>query len=88
MDIEKQLSALSNWTKIRESSSIQRKIKFKDFKEAWNFMNLVAEKAEELDHHPEWLNVYNRVEIILSTHDQGGITNLDIELAKFIDSIS
>jgi 4a-hydroxytetrahydrobiopterin dehydratase len=79
VDIEKKLSALSNWTKIRESSSIQRKIKFKDFKEAWNFMNLVAEKAED---------VYNRVEIILSTHDQGGITNLDIELAKFIDSIS
>ena len=51
-------------------------------------MNLVAEKAEELDHHPEWLNVYNRVEIILSTHDQGGITTLDIKLAKFIDSIS
>jgi len=88
LDIKNEISSLDNWVKIRKSTSIQKKIKFKNFNEAWYFMNLVAKKAEEIDHHPEWKNIYNTVEIILSTHDQGGITSLDIKLAKFIDSIS
>jgi 4a-hydroxytetrahydrobiopterin dehydratase len=58
---------------------------FNDFRQAMAFMNAVAEVAERMNHHPEWSNVYNKVDILLTTHDAGGVTELDLELAKFID---
>ena len=67
---------------------IEKKYSFQDFNAAFGFMSRVAIKAEKMDHHPEWFNVYNRVEVTLSTHDAGGVTQLDIELAKFMDEIT
>ena len=58
---------------------------FKDFSSAFGWMSRVAMKAEQMDHHPEWFNVYNRVEVILTTHDAGGISQLDIDMARFMD---
>lgn len=66
---------------------LSKSIRFADFIQAWGFMNTVALYAEKKDHHPEWFNVYNRVDIELSTHDAGGITAKDIDLARFIDSL-
>jgi len=66
--------------------AIARTFKFADFNAAFGFMARVALKAEQLDHHPEWFNVYNRVEVILATHDADGVTTLDVELAKFMDA--
>ena len=68
--------------------AIHKKFQFTDFNQAWGFMTRVAVAAEKADHHPEWSNVYNRVEIVLSTHDAGGLSAKDIELAKFIDSVA
>ena len=65
--------------------AIRRALAFPDFSLAFAFMGRVAMQAEKLDHHPEWSNVYGRVEIVLTTHDAGGVTELDVELAKFID---
>ena len=68
--------------------AIQRSLKFADFTQAWGFMAKVALAAEKADHHPEWSNVYNKVEIVLSTHDAGGLSDKDVALAKFIDSVA
>jgi 4a-hydroxytetrahydrobiopterin dehydratase len=65
--------------------AIRREIKFADFNAAFGFMTRVAIKAETMDHHPEWSNVYSRVEVLLTTHDAGGVTELDTTLARFID---
>lgn len=65
--------------------AIARSIRFGDFNAAFGFMTRVALKAEVMDHHPEWSNVYDRVEILLTTHDAGGVTDKDIQLARFID---
>lgn len=70
-----------------DGNLIKRNFKFKTFVEAFSFMTAVALKAEKLDHHPDWSNVYNTVNVKLSTHDAGGITKLDFELAEAIDSI-
>jgi 4a-hydroxytetrahydrobiopterin dehydratase len=69
------------------SEALERSFKFTDFSEAWAFMNRVALLAEKLDHHPNWSNVYNKVEINLSTHDRGGVTTLDAQLAAAIDEL-
>jgi len=74
------------WQQVSCRDAIHRKFTFKDFKEAWKFMSLVAEKAEELDHHPEWFNVYNRVEVTLATHTCKGVSEYDLALAKFMDA--
>lgn len=66
--------------------AIVRSLRFADFNLAFAFMTRVALKAEILDHHPEWSNVYNRVEVLLTTHDAGGVTDLDVALAQFIDA--
>lgn len=65
--------------------AIRREIRFNDFNTAFGFMSRVALKAETMDHHPEWSNVYNRVEVLLTTHDADGVTELDVTLARFID---
>jgi 4a-hydroxytetrahydrobiopterin dehydratase len=68
-----------------EREAIRRALAFPDFSVAFAFMGRVAMQAEKLDHHPEWSNVYGRVEILLTTHDAGGVTELDVAMAKFID---
>ena len=75
------------WPTIKAGLFMRKKFKFKDFNEAWSFMSDVALAADQLDHHPEWSNTYNNVEIILTTHDEGKITDLDIKLANKIDTI-
>jgi 4a-hydroxytetrahydrobiopterin dehydratase len=76
---------LSGWSAVPGRDAIAKTFKFKDFRTAFAFMTRVALKAEAMDHHPEWSNVYNRVEITLSTHDSGGVTAWDVELARYID---
>ena len=82
------LAGLKKWSKVRGRDALSRSLKFADFGEAFGFMSRVALMAEKMDHHPEWSNVYNKVEVTLSTHDAGGITELDVRLAGFIDSIT
>jgi len=82
------LAALGHWSEVPGRDAIRRALKFADFNQAWAFMTRVALAAEKADHHPEWSNVYNNVSIVLSTHDAGGLSEKDIALAKFIDSVS
>ena len=82
------LKELRNWQMVKDRDAIQRSFKFKNFSEAWGFMNRVALLAESQDHHPEWFNVYNKVDITLSTHDAGGLSARDVKLAKAIDTIA
>ncbi len=79
------LAGLTGWAECRERDAIRKTFDFSDFGEAFAFMTRVALAAERLDHHPEWFNVYKRVEITLSTHDAGGVTTRDIELAGFME---
>lgn len=80
------LASLPEWRLVDGRDAIRRDLRFADFNAAFAFMTRVALMAEKLDHHPEWCNVYNRVEITLSTHDAGGLTARDIGLARFIDA--
>lgn len=80
------LETLPQWRANDTQTAISRSIRFKSFNAAWGFMNRVALLAEKLDHHPEWFNVYNRVDITLTTHDAGGLTELDIKMAQRIDN--
>ena len=83
------LAKLSGWSKGDGArDAIQKTFKFKDFNEAFGFMTRVAIKADQLDHHPEWFNVYNRVEVTLATHDADGVTDLDVTLAAFMDAVA
>ena len=82
------LAGLEGWSEAKDRDAIVKQFRFADFNEAWSFMNRVACKAGEMNHHPEWSNVYNRVEILLTTHDCGGLSSRDMELARFIDSVS
>ncbi|MFZ5619193.1 MAG: 4a-hydroxytetrahydrobiopterin dehydratase [Pseudomonadota bacterium] len=79
------LKTAVHWVLGPDGLSIRRSFRFADFNEAFGFMTRVALAAEKADHHPEWSNVYNRVEITLTTHDAGGLTKKDFELAKTID---
>jgi 4a-hydroxytetrahydrobiopterin dehydratase len=79
------LEELPQWREIPERDAIARKFEFKNFSEAFAFMTRSALLAERMDHHPEWLNVYNRVEVTLSTHDAGGVTENDVKMAKAMD---
>lgn len=81
------LASLRKWTEVPGRDAIQRSLTFADFNHAWGFMTRVALAAEKADHHPEWSNVYNKVTIVLSTHDAGGLSAKDVALAKFIDSL-
>ena len=75
-----------NWMREETRDAITRELVFPDFNRAFAFMTQVALAAEKADHHPEWSNVYNKVRITLSTHDAGGVTQKDLDLARFIDS--
>jgi 4a-hydroxytetrahydrobiopterin dehydratase len=82
------LEGLSGWSDVPGREAIARTFVFKDFNEAFGFMSRVALVAEKHDHHPEWRNVYKTVEVVLATHDAGGVTSLDIELAKAMNAIA
>jgi len=79
---------LPRWSPVPGRDAIQRSLRFKDFSAAWGFMTRVALVAEAMDHHPEWSNVWNRVDIALSTHDAAGLTLRDVDLAKRIDILA
>lgn len=81
-----QVAALDGWTLEDGADALHRDFRFADFKTAWAFMAEVAAEADRMDHHPEWSNVYNRVSIRLTTHDAGGLTARDLNLARLIDS--
>ncbi|HLW28749.1 MAG TPA: 4a-hydroxytetrahydrobiopterin dehydratase [Kiloniellales bacterium] len=82
------LAELPEWSEVEGRDAIRRSFQFRNFNEAWGFMSRIALTAEKMDHHPEWFNVYNRVEVTLSTHSAGGITDLDIKLAKAMDRVA
>lgn len=82
------LAGLPSWRLIDGRDAINRSFRFKNFIEAWGFMNQVALLAEAQDHHPEWSNVYNRVEITLTTHDCKGLSVRDVKLATAIDALA
>ena len=80
------LDALQDWSEVDGRDAIQKTFKFKDFNQAFGFMTRIALEAEKADHHPEWFNVYNRVDVTLATHDAGGVTEKDIALASKMDA--
>ena len=82
--INERLGALPGWDLV--DGKLHRELKFRNFVEAFGFMTSAAIEAEKMNHHPEWFNVYNRVDVLLSTHDCGGLSELDIKLAKRIDA--
>ena len=82
------LAKLPGWSEVKGRDAIARKFVFKDFNAAFGFMTRAALIAEKLDHHPEWFNVYNRVEVTLATHDAGGVTERDIKLAEAMDRLA
>jgi len=82
------LKELGGWDEIKDGAAIARSFRFKDFNAAFGFMARVALLAEKMDHHPEWFNVYNRVDVTLNTHDAGGVTDLDIRMARFMNEIA
>ena len=81
-------ATLPAWKLVEGRDAITRAFRFKDFSEAWGFMARVALLADAQDHHPEWFNVWNRVEITLSTHDASGLSARDVRLAQAIDKIT
>jgi 4a-hydroxytetrahydrobiopterin dehydratase len=82
------LTRLKGWSEVPGRDAITKKFVFKDFNEAFGFMSRVALVAEKMDHHPEWFNVYKTVEVTLSTHDAGGLTDRDVKLAEAMDKIA
>lgn len=84
-EIEQELAKLSDWKKNEDREAINRTYTFKNFNEAFGWMTRIALIAEKMDHHPEWFNVWNKVEVTLATHDAGGLTKLDMKLAARMD---
>ena len=82
------MSQLSGWSIVQGRSAIMKSFKFNGFGQAFGFMTEVALIAEKMDHHPEWFNVYSRVDVTLTTHSAGGITELDVKLAQAMDLIA
>jgi Pterin-4a-carbinolamine dehydratase len=82
------LTALTGWSEVEGRDAISKTFRFETFNQAFGFMCRVALMAEKMDHHPEWFNVYNRVEVTLATHDAGGVTERDLRLARFMNEAS
>ena len=88
IEVNKKLKRLSGWKMVRGRNAIVKSFKFDSFLSAFNWMTAIAVYAEQKNHHPEWFNVYNNVEVTLSTHDVSGITQLDIDMAKQMNLIT
>ena len=88
IEVNKKLKRLSGWKMVRGRNAIAKSFKFDNFLSAFNWMTAIAVYAEQKNHHPEWFNVYNNVEVTLSTHDVSGITQLDIDMAKQMNLIA
>lgn len=82
------LAGLAGWTEVDGRDAISRRFVFADFNAAFGFMTRAALIAEKMDHHPEWSNVYKTVDVVLSTHDAGGLTELDVRLAKAMNLLA
>ena len=87
-DIESFLKKNTGWCRAEERDAIKKAFHFPDFSAAFAFMSRVALVAERINHHPEWLNVYNKVEVLLTTHDAGGVTDLDLTMAEAMDDLA
>lgn len=87
-ELDAALAGLPGWRFDAERNGIRREYVFKDFSAAFACMTRIALKAEQMDHHPDWRNVYNRLELTLSTHDAGGVTELDVALARFCERLA
>jgi 4a-hydroxytetrahydrobiopterin dehydratase len=87
-DLAQAMRTLPGWTQVTGREAIKRSFRFATFSEAFGFMTRSALVAEKLDHHPEWSNVYNQVDVTLATHDAGGLTALDVELAGAMNAIA
>ena len=85
--LEQNLAGLNGWEANADNTAISCSFRFRDFNAAFGFMSRIALMAERLDHHPEWSNVYNRVDITLTTHDADGLTEKDMVMARFISDI-
>lgn len=85
LDPAEVLRTLPNWALVPGRDAVTRKFEFEDFNQAFAFMTRVALLAERSDHHPEWFNVYNKLEVTLSTHDAGGLTDRDVAMAKAME---
>ena len=83
--VEEQLGSVEGWALVKDGTAISKSFKFKNFSQAWAFMSRLALLAEKMNHHPEWFNVYNRVDITLNTHDVGGLSELDFTMARQAD---
>ncbi|MEX0693834.1 MAG: 4a-hydroxytetrahydrobiopterin dehydratase [Rhodospirillales bacterium] len=82
------LTTLDGWRSVEGRDAITRTFKFKNFNQAFGFMSRVAMQAEKMDHHPEWFNVYGTLDVTLATHDAGGVTALDVEMAAFMNKLA
>ncbi len=85
-EIQASLSSLEGWE--LKAGKLHKTFKFSDFSQAWGFMSRAALVAEKMDHHPEWFNVYSTVRVDLNTHDAGGVTRLDVELAQKMNALA
>ena len=88
VELTKKLKRLSGWKIVKNRSAIKKTFKFDNFQQAFGWMTSMAIYAEKNDHHPEWFNVYNNVDVTLSTHDSGGVTQLDINMAKQMNLVA
>jgi 4a-hydroxytetrahydrobiopterin dehydratase len=82
------LARIKGWSEVKDRDAISKKFVFADFNQAFGFMTRAALAAEKMDHHPEWFNVYKTVEVTLSTHDAGGLTERDVKLAEIMDKLA
>ena len=88
MERKEALASLAGWMPVEDRDAIAKSFSFANFNAAFGFMSRVALYAEKLNHHPEWFNVYNKVDVTLSTHDVDGLSELDIKMARFMDKIA
>ncbi len=85
---KKALTSLTGWRKVKGREAIEKTYQFKNFNEAFGWMSRIAMIAEKMDHHPEWFNVYRTVDVVLTTHDTGGVSEKDIALARAMDRLA